>query len=158
MRIGHGYDIHRFGSDKPLMLGGVLIEGAPGVIAHSDGDVLLHALADALLGSLALGDIGQHFPDTSAEFANADSRQLLRHCYGLLQARGYRLINADISVQAQTPKLAPYIAAIRACIAQDLEVALDDISVKATTTEGLGPIGRKEGLAVHAVVLVSRSA
>lgn len=157
MRIGHGYDIHRFGSDKPLMLGGVHIAGAPGVVAHSDGDVLLHALCDALLGALALGDIGKHFPDTSAEFSGADSRQLLRHCYRLLTERGYHLVNADISVQAQTPKLAPYIDAMRACIAADLAVSVDDISVKATTTEGLGPIGRKEGLAVHAVVLVQKS-
>lgn len=156
MRIGHGYDIHRFGSDKPLVLGGVLIPNAPGVIAHSDGDVLLHALCDALLGSLALGDIGQHFPDTSAEFANADSRGLLKHCYQLVQQQGYRLVNADISVLAQTPRLAPHVLAMRTTIAADLAVTTADIGIKATTTEGLGAIGRKEGIAVHAVVLVEK--
>lgn len=156
MRIGQGFDVHRFGAGEQVTLGGVSIPCDQGLIAHSDGDVLLHALCDALLGALALGDIGKHFPDTDERFANIDSRELLRHCYALVRAQGYRLVNADTTVIAQKPRMSPHIDRIRECIAGDLEVAVDDIGVKATTTEGLGFTGRAEGIAVQAVVLLER--
>lgn len=155
MRIGHGYDVHRFGDGDHIMLGGVRIEHSQGLVAHSDGDVLIHALCDALLGAAALGDIGQHFPDTDPQFANADSRLLLRRVYQLLQQQGFRLLNADATIVAQSPKMAPHISAMRAAIAADLNVALQQINVKATTTEGLGFVGKREGIAVHAVVLIA---
>jgi len=154
MRIGQGYDVHRFNEGDHIILGGVTIPYEKGLEAHSDGDVVLHALADALLGAAALGDIGKHFPDTDPEFKGADSRVLLRHVYGIVRDKGYRLVNADITIIAQAPKMAPHIAAMCRNIAEDLETEVDCINVKATTTEKLGFEGRKEGIAVQAVVLV----
>ncbi len=156
MRIGHGYDVHAFTAGDHIVLGGVRIAHSHAFAAHSDGDVLIHALCDALLGAAALGDIGRHFPDTSAEFENIDSRILLRHVVGLLQQRGYSLGNADMTIIAQAPKLAPHIEDMRANLAADLQVEVDQINVKATTTEKLGFAGRKEGIAAHAVVLLTQ--
>ncbi len=157
MRIGHGYDVHRFGEGDFITLGGVRIPHRCGLIAHSDGDVLLHALSDALLGAVALGDIGKHFPDNDPAFKGADSRVLLRHVLGLVQAKGYRVGNVDATIVAQAPKMAPHIENMRQCIAEDLQVALDQVNVKATTTEQLGFTGREEGIAVHAVALLVRA-
>lgn len=154
MRIGHGFDVHKFGGNGPIVIGGVRIEHEEGLVAHSDGDVLLHALCDALLGAAALGDIGKHFPDTDAEYEGADSRQLLRHVMSLLDNKGYRLVNADMTIVAQAPKMAPHIDTMRSLIAQDTRANMGDINVKATTTEKLGYTGRKEGIACHAVVLI----
>lgn len=154
LRIGHGYDVHKFGGAGPIIIGGQAIEYEQGLLAHSDGDVLLHALADALLGALALGDIGQHFPDTDAQYAGADSRQLLRHVYQLILDKGYQIGNADLTIIAQAPKMAPHTLAMRQNIADDLQCQLAQINVKATTTEKLGFTGRKEGIACHAVVLL----
>lgn len=153
-RIGHGIDVHRFGEGDHVTLGGVKIPHEQGLVAHSDGDVALHALADALLGALALGDIGKHFPDTDASYKGADSRVLLRHVLGLVRARGYGVSNADITVLAERPRLAPHIDTMRERIAEDLQVPLDCVSVKATTTEQLGFVGRREGIEAHAVVLL----
>lgn len=157
MRIGHGYDVHKFGGQGPITVGGTLIDYEYGLLAHSDGDVLLHALCDALLGAVALGDIGKHFPDTDDAFAGADSRNLLRHVIGLVHQKGYRLGNADMTIIAQAPKMAPHIDAMREVIATDCQVATDAVNVKATTTEKLGFTGRKEGIAAHAVVLLERA-
>ncbi|WP_271408897.1 2-C-methyl-D-erythritol 2,4-cyclodiphosphate synthase [Pseudomonas sp. Q1-7] len=154
MRIGHGYDVHRFGDGDFITLGGVRIPHKFGLIAHSDGDVLLHALADALLGAAALGDIGKHFPDTDPQFKGADSRALLRHVLSLVKAKGWQVGNVDGTIVAQAPKMAPHIEAMRAHIAADLEVGQDQVNVKATTTEKLGFTGREEGIAVHAVALL----
>lgn len=154
-RIGHGYDVHAFGPGDKLVLGGVLIPHHRALIAHSDGDVVLHALSDALLGALALGDIGQHFPDTDADYAGADSRELLAMVYTLIQKESYKLVNADITIQAQAPKMAGHIINMRKNIATVLNVDSQQISVKATTTEKLGFIGREEGIAVDAVVLLA---
>jgi 2-C-methyl-D-erythritol 2,4-cyclodiphosphate synthase len=154
MRIGHGYDVHAFTAGDQLVLGGVTIPHSHAFAAHSDGDVLIHALCDALLGAAALGDIGRHFPDTAAEFENIDSRVLLRHVVGLLHQRGYRLGNADMTIIAQAPKMAPHIEAMRANLAADLQSDIGQVNVKATTTEKLGFAGRKEGIAAHAVVLL----
>ncbi|MDD4913676.1 MAG: 2-C-methyl-D-erythritol 2,4-cyclodiphosphate synthase [Methylococcales bacterium] len=156
IRVGQGYDVHRFNAGDYIMLGGVKIAYEQGLEAHSDGDVVLHALSDALLGAAALGDIGRHFPDTDPEFSGADSRVLLRHVYGLVQAKGYRLVNADITIIAQAPKMAPHITAMCGNIAADLQADIDCINVKATTTEKLGFEGRKEGIAVQAVVLIGK--
>ncbi len=153
-RIGHGIDVHRFGEGDHVTLAGVNIPHEQGLIAHSDGDVALHALSDALLGALALGDIGKHFPDTDAAFKGADSRLLLRRVLGLVHERGYRVGNADITVLAERPKLAPHIQTMRERVAEDLQVAVDVVSVKATTTEKLGFVGRREGIEAHAVVLL----
>lgn len=155
MRIGHGYDVHRFGEGEFITLGGVRIPHSFGLIAHSDGDVLLHALADALLGAAALGDIGKHFPDTDPTFKGADSRMLLRHVLGLLQAKGWQVGNVDATIVAQAPKMAAHIQQMRSLIAEDLQVTLDQVNVKATTTEKLGFTGREEGIAVHAVALLA---
>lgn len=154
MRIGHGYDVHRFGDGDFITLGGVRIAHTAGLVAHSDGDVVLHALSDALLGAAALGDIGKHFPDTDPRFKGADSRALLRHVVALVQAKGWRVGNVDATIVAQAPKMAPHIDAMRTAIAQDLQVELDHVNVKATTTEKLGFTGREEGIAVHAVALL----
>lgn len=154
MRIGHGYDVHRFGSGDHLMLGGVRIAFDRGFVAHSDGDVAIHALCDALLGAAGLGDIGRHFPDSSAEFANIDSRILLRRVVEQLAGQGHAVGNVDLTLIAQAPKMAPYIDAMRANLAADLGVAVGLVNVKATTTEGLGFCGRGEGVAVHAVCLL----
>lgn len=154
IRIGQGYDVHRFIDEGDVILGGVKIDYEKGLEAHSDGDVALHALADALLGAAALGDIGKHFPDTDPEFKGADSRVLLRHVYSIVQEKGYKLVNADITIIAQAPKMAPHITAMCSNISKDLVVDIDCINVKATTTEKLGFEGRKEGIAVQAVVLI----
>ncbi len=154
MRIGHGYDVHRFGAGDFITLGGLQIPHTKGLVAHSDGDVLLHALTDALLGAAALGDIGQHFPDTDPQFKGADSRALLRHALALVQGKGWKVANVDATIVAQAPKMAPHITAMRECIAADLQVTLDQVNVKATTTEKLGFVGREEGIAVHAVALL----
>jgi 2-C-methyl-D-erythritol 2,4-cyclodiphosphate synthase len=156
IRIGQGYDVHRFNDGDHIILGGVHIPYEKGLEAHSDGDVVLHALADAVLGAAALGDIGKHFPDTDPHFKGADSRVLLRHVYQIVQAQGYRLINADITIIAQAPKMLPHVPGMRANIAEDLCVDADFINVKATTTEKLGFEGRKEGIAVQAVVLIEK--
>ena len=153
-RIGHGFDVHRFGDGNEIILGGVQISHSHGLIAHSDGDVLLHALCDALLGACALGDIGKHFPDTDEAFANANSRELLKHCYQLVQQQGYELANADMTIVAQAPKMAPHIETMRALIAKDLNAAITTVNVKATTTEALGFEGRKEGISCHSVVML----
>lgn len=154
IRIGHGFDVHKFGGEPPLVLGGVEVPYHTGLLAHSDGDVVLHAISDAILGAMALGDIGKHFPDTDAEFKGADSRVLLRHCYRLALDKGFRLGNLDVTIIAQAPKMAPHIEAIRQMLAEDLHTDLDSINVKATTTEKLGFTGRGEGIAVEAVVLM----
>lgn len=154
IRIGHGYDVHKFGGKGPVTLCGEKIDHAHGLIAHSDGDVAIHALCDALLGALALGDIGKHFPDTSDKYKGADSMQLLTHVYSLINEKGYILGNADITVAAQAPKLAAHITKMRSNIARQLRVSADQISVKATTTEKLGFVGREEGIEAHAVVLI----
>ncbi|WP_196157241.1 2-C-methyl-D-erythritol 2,4-cyclodiphosphate synthase [Reinekea sp. G2M2-21] len=159
MRIGHGYDVHRFDlSSGPcdIKLAGVSVPAEHPLEAHSDGDVALHALCDALLGALALGDIGEHFPDTSAEWKDVDSRDLLRRVYLSIQQKGYRVGNVDITIAAQTPRLSHYKKAMQQTIATDLNVAIDQVNVKATTTEKLGFVGRKEGIAVDAVCLLVR--
>ena len=157
MRIGHGFDVHKFGGAGPLVLGGIEIPYEYGFIAHSDGDVAIHALCDAILGALCLADIGNHFPDTDGEYENISSRILLRHVVGLMQDRGFCLGNADITVCAQAPKIAPHLLAMRECLAEDLQADIDQINVKATTTEKLGYVGRKEGVSVHAVVLLMKN-
>jgi len=154
MRIGHGYDVHAFGPGDSVVLGGVRIAHHSGLRAHSDGDVALHALCDALLGAIAAGDIGRHFPDQDAAWAGADSRDLLRRVAGIVREAGYGLGNADLTILAQAPKIGPHSAAMCANIAADLGVDADRISVKATTTEKLGFVGREEGIAAHAVVLL----
>ncbi|MHB0775703.1 2-C-methyl-D-erythritol 2,4-cyclodiphosphate synthase [Halomonas sp. WWR20] len=154
LRIGHGFDVHRFGEGDHLMIGGVRIAFEQGFIAHSDGDVLLHAICDALLGACGLGDIGQHFPDTDDAWAGADSRDLLRQVYALVNTAGYRLGNLDATLIAQAPKMAAHIPHMRECIAADLGVTEGRINVKATTTETLGFTGRGEGIAAEAVVLL----
>lgn len=157
MRIGHGFDVHRFGPGDHLMIGGVKLPFEHGFVAHSDGDVLLHAVSDALLGACALGDIGHHFPDTDSAWEGADSRELLRHVVTLIQGQGYGVVNIDATLMAQAPKMAPHIEAMREVIAADLGVALGQVNVKATTTERLGFTGRGEGIAAEAVVLLNRA-
>jgi 2-C-methyl-D-erythritol 2,4-cyclodiphosphate synthase len=153
-RIGHGYDVHRFGDGDFVTLGGMRIAHSRGVIAHSDGDVLLHALCDALLGACALGDIGKHFPDSDPAYRGIDSRKLLRHTYSLVKQQGYVIGNADLTLLAEAPRIGKYSQSMRECIAADLEADISQINIKATTTERLGYIGREEGLAAHAVVLL----
>ena len=160
IRIGHGYDVHRFDMDSAaclIKLGGIDVAAEHKLIAHSDGDVVLHALSDALLGALSLGDIGEHFPDTSSQWKGADSRLLLKQVYALVQQQGYQLGNADITIAAQTPKLGEYKKQMQAVIAEDLSTELNNINVKATTTEKLGFVGRKEGIAVDAVCLLIKA-
>lgn len=154
MRIGHGYDVHRLVPGRRCILGGVDIPHETGLLGHSDADVLTHAVMDALLGALALGDIGQHFPDTDERFRGADSLALLRHVAALLKEKGWRLGNLDATVLAQTPKLAPYIPQMRANLADAIGTDVSRISVKATTEEGLGFTGAKEGIAAHCVCLL----
>lgn len=156
LRIGQGLDVHAFEVGDFVTLAGVKIPHTHGLKAHSDGDVILHALADALLGALALGDIGQHFPDTDSTFAGADSRILLGHVYQLILDKGYQLINADITVACERPKLAPYHLDMRQNIANDLRVDITQVSVKATTTEKLGFTGRQEGIFASAIVLLQK--
>jgi 2-C-methyl-D-erythritol 2,4-cyclodiphosphate synthase len=153
-RVGHGIDVHRFGEGDHVTLGGVRIAHDRGLIAHSDGDVALHALCDALLGALALGDIGKHFPDTDAAYHQADSRGLLRQVAALVRGKGYAVGNCDLTVLAERPKLSPHIAEMQIRIAADLGIPADCVSIKATTTEKLGFVGRGEGIEAHAVVLL----
>jgi 2-C-methyl-D-erythritol 2,4-cyclodiphosphate synthase len=156
-RIGHGFDVHAFGEGDHVMLGGVRIPFARGLDAHSDGDVVIHARCDALLGALALGDIGMHFPPTDPRWRDADSRAFLRHCNALVRERGWALGNADITVICERPKIGPHAVAMRAMLADDLGVDVDAVSVKATTTETLGFTGRGEGIAAQAVCLLMRA-
>lgn len=156
MRIGHGYDVHQLVSGRKLIIGGVEIPHTEGLLGHSDADVLLHALMDALLGAAALGDIGKHFPDTDGAYRGISSMLLLARVAGLLQDNGYALVNADMTVIAQAPKLAPYIGQMRENIASALDVGADAVNVKATTEENLGFTGRREGISAHAVVLLAR--
>lgn len=155
MRVGIGYDVHAFAAGDHVTLGGVRIPHTQGVRAHSDGDVALHALCDALLGAMGLGDIGEHFPDTDPRWKGADSRLFLRHCTALLREHGWRFVNADLTVLAEVPRLGPYRVHMRQHIADDLGTRIDRINVKATTAEGLGAIGRREGLACQAIVLLA---
>lgn len=155
MRIGHGFDVHRFGPGEHVMIGGVKLPFTHGFVAHSDGDVLLHALCDALLGACALGDIGRHFPDTDEAWKGADSRDLLRRVWALVQDAGWDVANLDVTIMAQAPKMAPHIEAMREIIAGDLALSLSQVNVKATTTERLGFTGRGEGIAAEAVVLLT---
>lgn len=155
-RIGQGYDVHRFGSGDHIVICGVAVPHSQGVVAHSDGDVAIHALCDALLGALALGDIGAHFPDTDPAYKNADSCILLTHVYQLILQQGWHLANMDITVIAESPKVSPYRDQMRQRLADVLHVPLDAVSVKATTTEKLGFEGRKEGIAAQAIVLLEK--
>ncbi|RKQ85592.1 2-C-methyl-D-erythritol 2,4-cyclodiphosphate synthase [Brockia lithotrophica] len=156
-RVGIGYDVHRFAVMRPLVLGGVSIPYDRGLEGHSDADVLLHALADALLGALALGDIGEHFPNTDPRFRNLDSGEIVRYAFDLVRARGYRVGNADAVIVAEEPKLSPYIPEMRKRIAELLDTSPERVSVKATTPERLGALGKKEGIAAWAVVLLFSS-
>lgn len=157
MRIGQGFDVHAFGEGDHVMLGGVRVAHTQGVLAHSDGDVVLHALCDALLGALALGDIGKHFPPSDEQWRGADSRSFVRAVAAMLAERGYELGNADMTVICEAPKVGPHAQAMRETIAADLGVDVDRISIKATTTETLGFTGRREGIAALATVLVLRA-
>ena len=156
IRIGHGYDVHRLAEDRRLILGGVLIPHRLGLLGHSDADVLTHAVMDAMLGALALGDIGQHFPDTDPRYAGADSMQLLRHVQSLITRKGWKIGNLDATILAQAPKLAPHILQMRMNLAAALGCELNQVSVKATTEEKLGFTGSEEGTAAHCVVLLER--
>ncbi len=155
-RVGLGYDVHRLAEGETLWIGGILIPHEKGLVAHSDGDVLLHAICDALLGAAKLRDIGYHFPDTSAEFKNIDSKVLLAETYRLVTLKGYRLVNIDATVSAQRPKLKDYIPGMEETIAHVLNIDVDAINIKATTTEKLGFEGREEGISVQAVVLIEK--
>jgi len=155
MRIGQGFDIHALAKGRALVVGGVTIPYERGLVGHSDADVLLHAICDALIGAAALGDIGKHFPDTDPRYAGVDSRKLLREVAQLLRARHYQVVNVDATVIAQAPRLAPFIAAMRENIAADLGIVVDDVNVKAKTAERLGALGRGEGIAAEAVALIS---
>ena len=157
VRIGYGFDVHRFKAGRKLILGGVSIPFKLGLDGHSDADVLTHTIMDALLGALALGDIGQHFPDTDPAYKDADSIKLLHHVYELIQKQGYEIGNIDSVIVAQEPKLKPYILSIRQNLASELNIDVSQVSVKATTTEKLGPIGRLEGMSAHASVLIVKS-
>ena len=156
IRMGNGYDVHALAEGLPLWLGGVQVESPIGCIAHSDGDVAIHALCDALLGALALGDIGKHFPDTSDEFAGIDSKILLARVMDLVRSMGWAVGNVDITIAMQKPKLAPYILPMRECLAGVMNVPVDAVSVKATTTEKLGFVGRSEGCEVYAVAFLHK--
>lgn len=157
VRIGHGVDVHAFGAGDHLVLGGVRVAFDHGVVAHSDGDVVLHALCDAMLGALALGDIGRHFPPSDPQWKDADSRVFLRHCNALLRERGWQLGNADITIVCERPKIGPHADAMRRNIADDVGIDFGAVSVKATTTERLGFTGRGEGIAAHVVCLIVRA-
>lgn len=157
IRIGQGFDVHAFGDGDHVMLGGVRVMHTQGVLAHSDGDVVLHALCDAILGALALGDIGRHFPPSDPQWKDADSRAFLRHCNALIRERGWQVGNADVTVICERPKVGPHALAMREAIAADLDIARDAVSIKATTTETLGFTGRSEGIAAQAVCLLVRS-
>jgi 2-C-methyl-D-erythritol 2,4-cyclodiphosphate synthase len=154
IRIGHGFDVHKFGGQGPIIIGGIKIPYLQGLIAHSDGDVTLHALCDAILGALALGDIGNHFPDNDAKYAGVDSRELVKEVFLLAENKGYQIGNVDLTIVAQEPKISPHVDAMRSEIASLLNTEVGNVNVKATTTEKLGAIGRCEGIATHAVVLL----
>jgi len=154
MRIGHGYDVHAFGEGNHIIIGGVRIPFKHGLLAHSDGDVLIHSLCDALLGAAAMGDIGKHFPETDPRFLDINSRKLLRSVVSLIKSKGYSVVNIDSTIIAQAPKLAPYIDAMVENLASDLESDTDVVNIKATTTENLGFEGRGEGIACHVVALI----
>ncbi len=156
-RIGHGIDVHRLAEGESLWLGGILILHTKGTVAHSDGDVLIHAICDALLGALKLRDIGTHFPDNSTEYKNIDSKILLKKSYNLVKTKGYEIVNIDSTISVQQPKLKPFIPEMEKTIAEVLEVDADSVSVKATTTEELGYEGREEGISANAVVLLKKS-
>jgi 2-C-methyl-D-erythritol 2,4-cyclodiphosphate synthase len=156
LRIGQGYDVHEFGPGDKVMLGGVAVPYSQGVRAHSDGDVLLHAVCDALLGAAALGDIGMHFADTDPKWRGTDSRVFVRHVHGLLTERGYVVVNVDTTVLAEAPRLGKHRVEMCANIAADLQIDVSCVNVKATTSEGMGFVGRREGLACHAVVLIEK--
>lgn len=155
IRIGHGFDVHAFAEGRKLIIGGVDIPNPRGLLGHSDADVLLHAICDALLGAAALGDIGKHFPDSDPRYKGIDSRKLLRHVGELLDGRGWQVGNIDATIIAQAPKMAPHITTMREHIAEDLNIAADQVNVKATTTERLGFTGREEGIAAEAVCLIN---
>ena len=155
-RVGNGYDVHQLAEGLPLVLGGVRIPHTKGCVAHSDGDVLIHALCDALLGALSLGDIGHHFPDTSDEFAGIDSRLLLARVVAMVRERGWEIVNVDNTLLAQKPKIAPYISVMRERLSETLRIPVDAVSVKATTTERLGFVGREEGVAAYATCLLRK--
>ena len=155
-RTGNGYDVHQLAEGLPLVLGGVKIPHTKGCVAHSDGDVLIHALCDALLGALALGDIGQHFPDTSDDYAGIDSRILLERVAAMIRAGGWEIVNVDVTLLAQKPKIAPFVPEMRRTLAAVLEIPVGAVSVKATTTERLGFVGREEGVAAYATCLIRR--
>ncbi len=157
MRIGSGFDVHAFGDGDHLVLGGVRIAFDKGIVAHSDGDVVIHALCDALLGALAVGDIGTHFPPSDPQWKDADSRRFLRHCALLLDQHGWTLSNADVTVICERPRIGPHTEAMRANLAADLGASIAQVSIKATTTESLGFTGRGEGIAAQAVVLLARA-
>lgn len=157
IRIGQGFDVHAFGEGDCVMLGGVCVPHDRGVLAHSDGDVVLHALCDAILGALALGDIGRHFPPSDPSWKDADSRAFLRHCDALIRERGWRVGNCDVTVICERPKVGPHAQAMREIVAADLGVAIDAVSIKATTTETLGFTGRREGIAAQATCLLVRA-
>ncbi|WP_322907970.1 2-C-methyl-D-erythritol 2,4-cyclodiphosphate synthase [Paenibacillus campi] len=158
IRIGQGFDVHQLVEGRPCIIGGVTIPYEKGLLGHSDADVLLHTIADAALGALALGDIGKHFPDTDPAFKDADSVKLLQHVWGLIRERGYRLGNVDATIIAQKPKMAPYIPQMVEVIASVLEAEVDQVNVKATTTEWLGFTGRGEGIATQAVICLVKEA
>jgi 2-C-methyl-D-erythritol 2,4-cyclodiphosphate synthase len=157
IRIGFGYDVHEFTDNRKLILGGVEIPHTKGLLGHSDADVLLHAICDAMLGALALGDIGMHFPDTDEKYKDADSKKLLKHVDELIHANGYEVSNIDSSILLQKPKLSPYVNEMRRTISEIVNISVAHISIKATTTEGLGFVGREEGCAAHAVVLLNKN-
>ena len=156
IRIGHGYDVHKLTEDRDLILGGVKIPHTLGLLGHSDADVALHALSDAILGAVAMGDIGKHFPDNDPAFEGADSRVLLRHVVSIVKKKGYHIVNADVTIIAQKPKMLPHIETMRENVASDLEVDIDCVNIKATTTEKLGFEGREEGISSMAVVLLDK--
>lgn len=156
MRIGQGFDVHQLIEGRPLIIGGVTIPHDKGLLGHSDADVLLHAICDALIGAAGLGDIGKHFSDSDPRYKNIDSRILLRNVYRLLADKGYKLVNIDATIIAQAPKMAPYIPAMIENIAQDLEIQINEVNIKAKTAEHLGAIGRKEGIVAEAVCLIQR--
>ena len=156
-RVGNGYDVHQLAAGLPLVLGGVKIPHSKGCVAHSDGDVLIHALCDALLGALALGDIGQHFPDTADEYAGIDSKILLTRVAAMIRSAGWDIVNVDNTLLAQKPKIAPFVPQMRQTLAEVLGLPVESVSVKATTTERLGFVGREEGIAAYAVALINNN-
>ncbi|WP_435235123.1 2-C-methyl-D-erythritol 2,4-cyclodiphosphate synthase [Psychromonas sp. PT13] len=156
IRIGHGFDVHKFGGQGPITIGGIKIPYTQGLLAHSDGDVALHALCDAILGALALGDIGRHFPDNDPQYAGVDSRELLKDVFKNVNERGYMIGNIDLTIIAQAPKMSPFIGDMVEQIATLVETSVENVNVKATTTEKLGSMGRSEGIACHAVILLTK--